>query len=330
MKAVVVDSFDGSGSLSLVDLPDPVPGPGQIQITVRASGVGHTDIASRRGEFARFPEPGFVPGTEAAGVVTATGDGVDDAWLGRRVFAVLPDGGGYAELVTVRTDAALAELPAQVSASEAVALGGNALTALFMLERAQVAAGECVLVRGAGGGVGLMATQVGAYFGAVVTAVTSSAARGERLLGLGASTVLNRSLGEDRAPGEDRARAEGATYDIVIDPVCGPDLARHIGRLRPNGRYVLCGAAGGMPGPDFASGLRGRFYQSPSLLMLSMRSFSPERMRSGLKAIFELAARGALRGVVDEELSLGDASRAHDKLESGAVFGKLVLTPTCL
>ncbi|GAA3123201.1 zinc-dependent alcohol dehydrogenase family protein [Planomonospora alba] len=291
-------SFDDGGALRLVDLPDPVPGPGQTLIEVEAAGVGHVDVMSRRGQDPGFPVPGFVPGLEVAGVAEATGE---------RVYAML-GGGGYAEWAVADEVVAL---PPELSPAQAVALGVNALTAWLLLERAGVTAGESVLVRGASGGVGLMAAQMAAHLGAEVTAATRSAAHAGRLGGLGLST----------RDGED------AAYDVVVDPVAGADLGRHLGRLRPGGRYVVCGAAGGFPAPDFAAGLLGRFQHSPSLLMFSLSSVGAERRRSGLKTVFDLAARGALRGVTDEVLPLAQASLAHERLESGAAFGKVVLRP---
>ncbi|MFC4059329.1 zinc-binding alcohol dehydrogenase family protein [Planomonospora corallina] len=298
MKAITVHSFGDGGVLRLVDLPDPVPGPGQTLVEVEAAGVGYVDVMSRRGQDPGFPAPGFVPGLEVAGVVRGTGE---------RVYALL-DGGGYAELA-VADD--VVELPPEVSPAQAVALGVNALTALLLCERAGVAPGESVLVRGASGGVGLMAAQVAAHLGAAVTASTRSAAHAGRLGGLGFST----------RDGED------AAYDVIVDPVAGPDLGRHLGRLRAGGRYVLCGAAGGLPAPDFAAGLLGLFPRSPSLLMFSLSSVDAAGRRSGLKTVFDLAARGVLRGVAGETVPLAQASLAHERLESGAVFGKVVLSP---
>ncbi|GGK62136.1 oxidoreductase [Planomonospora parontospora subsp. parontospora] len=300
MKAITVHSFDDGGALHLVDLPDPVPGAGQTLIEVEATGVGYVDVMSRRGQYPGFPEPGFVPGLEVAGVVRGTGE---------RVYAMLGGGGGYAELAVA--DDVVVELPPEVSPAQAVALGANALTASLLLDRAGVAPGESVLVRGASGGVGLMAAQVAAHLGAEVTASTRSAAHAGRLAELGFST----------RDGED------ASYDVVVDPVAGAELGRHLGRLRPDGRYVVCGAAGGLPAPDFAAGLVGLFPNSPSLLMFSLSSVGPERLRSGLKTVFDLAARGVLRGVADAAVPLAQASLAHERLESGTVFGKVILRP---
>ncbi|MEV6718520.1 zinc-binding dehydrogenase [Lentzea sp. NPDC051208] len=317
MKAVVLKAFGGAENLVLADLPDPRPRPGEVLVEVEAAGVGHVDVMSRRGEFGGSFSPGFVPGIEVAGVVVGTGEDVDDAWVGRRVHAMLDQtGGGYAELVTANVEDVVA-LPDQVGAAEAVALGFNALTALTSLERAQVRKADKVLVRGAGGGVGLMATLLGVHLGAAVTAVTSSALRGERLTALGTSTVVNR-LADAQAYEE---------YDIVIDPVGGPEFDRFLEKLAPNGRYVLCGGVAGFPTPDFGSTLLGRFTASPTLLMLSLSSISRAELRARMEKLLELVAGKTVVSPIDETFPLAAAAQAHDKLESGAAFGKIVLVP---
>ncbi|MFJ6673364.1 zinc-binding alcohol dehydrogenase family protein [Actinosynnema sp. NPDC091369] len=315
MKAVVLKAFGGVENLVLADLPDPRPRPGEVLVEVRAAGVGHVDVMSRRGEFGG--SPGSVPGIEVAGVVVAAGGDVDDAWVGRRVYAMLDrTGGGYAELVTADVEAVVA-LPDQVGEADAVALGFNALTALTSLERAEVRRADKALVRGAGGGVGLTATLLGIHLGAAVTAVTGSARRGERLAALGASTVVNR-LADAQAYEE---------YDIIIDPVGGPEFDRFLEKLAPNGRYVLCGGVAGLPTPDFGSILLGRFTASPTLLMLSLSSISRAELRARMEKLLELVADRTIASLIDETFPLAAAAHAHDKLESGAAFGKIVLVP---
>ena len=192
MLAITVPAFGGPDVLRAAELPVPAPGPGQVLIAVESAGVGYVDVMARAGDYAPLAEPGFVPGLEAAGTVTATGDDVDPAWTGRRVYA-LTWRGAYAEQV-VADLAGVVPLPTGVDAETAVALGVNALVARTGLRRAGARAGERVLVRGAGGGIGVHAVQLAAAAGAEVTAVTSSAERGVRLRELGAAHVQDLSL----------------------------------------------------------------------------------------------------------------------------------------
>lgn len=133
-------------------------------------------------------EPGFIPGVEAAGTVAVVGEGVDAYSVGQRVFA-LTGRGAYAESV-VADARDVVRLPEGVSAAHAIAPGVNALVASLGLERANVKKGERVLVRGAGGSIGLMAAQLAALSGGEVTAITSSPERGDRLRGLGGGTAM--------------------------------------------------------------------------------------------------------------------------------------------
>ncbi|MFF3367126.1 quinone oxidoreductase family protein [Streptomyces misionensis] len=316
MKAVIVPSFGGAEVLAFVDRPEPDPGPGQVLVRVEAAGVGYVDVMARNGDYGPMAEAGFIPGLEAAGVVTALGEGVDERWAGQRVF-LWSQGGAYAE--TVAVDAAdTVPVPLGVSAAEAVALGVNALVARLGLERARIKEGERVLVRGAGGGIGLMAAQLATLAGAEVTAITSAPERTERLRKLGVAQVLDRHAGQDGSE---------YTYDVIVDPVSGADLGRYIATLRPNGRYLLVGSAGGVPTPDLFAGILAAYHDSPTLIAFSLNSVDAETVGRTAAELFELAAHGALRAVVDEQFPLAEARRAHERLESARVFGKITLHP---
>ncbi len=312
MKAVIVRS---SGDLAVVDAPEPVPGPGQVLVDVDAIGVGYVDVMARRGEYAYFPGAGSVPGLEVVGRVMAVGPNAPEALAGQRVLA-LPAFGGYAEKVVADTDRVF-PAPPGTDAADVVTLGVNALVAEGALHRAGAAAGERVLVRGAGGGIGVLATQIAHSRGAEVTVVTSSPARGERLRALGAARVVDRT--GSALPGE--------TYDVVVDTVAGPDLGKHLELLRPNGRYVLAGAVGGSPGPEAFASLLSHFHASPTLYAFSLNSLSPEDLRSSWARIVTLLADGRLSAVLDRRLPLTEADAALRLVESGKPFGKVVLSP---
>jgi len=323
MKAVIVPSFGNSTVLQVIDLTEPRPQPGQVLVQVEAAGVGYVDVMARNGDYQPLSEPGFVPGMEAAGTVAAVGDGVDEHWLGQRVFA-LTGRGAYAERVVADAHA-IVRLPEGLSAADAVALGVNALVASLGLERANVKEGERVLVRGAGGGIGLMAAQLAALSGGAVTAVTSSPERGNRLRDLGVAHVQDRTTRvHDRTTGQDGG---ADTYDIIVDPVAGPDLGRYIEKLRPNGRYVLVGAAGGAPAPDAFGSILTTYHNSPTLLAFSLNSVDADTVGAAAAELFGQAARGDLRAVIDEQIPLAEARRAHERLESTPVFGKITLRP---
>ncbi|MFE2378328.1 zinc-binding alcohol dehydrogenase family protein [Streptomyces sp. NPDC059398] len=314
MKAVVVDAFGGADALGLTEVADPVAGAGQAVVQVEASGVGFVDIMARRGEYQPLSVPGFVPGVEIAGVVTAAGEGVDAGWVGRRVFAVV-QGGGYAEQALVAADS-LATVPAAVSANEAVAIGVNGLVARVGLEKAGVGPGDSVAIRGARGGIGLMAVQQAAAQGADVTAVVSRTRPDDRLAEFGASRVVPSS--EAGFSGE---------YDVVLDTVGGDEIGVWVGRLASNGRFVLCGAAGGSPDAGFGKALLQHYHRSPTFIAFSLGSLPGAEIAPHAEALFEAAAAGRLRGVIHEALPMAQVRRAHELVEGGGLFGKVVLVP---
>lgn len=217
MKAVVIRTFGDPEGLEVVDVPAPVPAPGQVRIATEAIGVGGVDAVIRRGTLAAYGfREGHLLGSEVAGRVAAVGAGVDASWIGRRVWAFTGLSGGYAEQAVAAVEHVLA-LPDDLTGADAVTLGGSGVVAHFALERARFTPGETVLVRGAAGSIGITAVQLAARGGASAVAVTTSSAdRGARLRELGATHVLDRTgEGGPDAP---------VGFDVVIDVVGGPQL----------------------------------------------------------------------------------------------------------
>jgi NADPH2:quinone reductase len=311
VKAVAVQEFGGPGGLAVVDLPVPSPAAGQVLVTTEAIGVGGVDVLIRSGALAAYGfQDGHVLGGEIAGTVAEVGEGVDPSWIGKRVWAFAGLGGGYAELAVVPA-ATLVPLPEAVSPVDAVTLGTSGMVAHFGLRHARFAPGESVLVRGAAGGIGIMAVQLAARGGAGTVAVTtSSAGRGERLRELGATHVL----------GRDGGGAEG--FDVILDVVAGPDLPSFFARLNPNGRLVTVGMVAGEPPADFGKELLAAFRKSMSFATFSADTVSQAERTAVTADLFT----GGLRAVVHEVLPLEQAALAHRKLDSGEVFGRIVLT----
>ncbi|GAA4685033.1 zinc-binding dehydrogenase [Frondihabitans cladoniiphilus] len=311
--------------MALVDLPEPEAGPGQVVIETEAIGVGGVDAVIRRGTLGGFGfAPGHVPGSEVAGTVTHVGDGVDTTWLDRRVWAFTGTGGGYVERAVAKIGDVIA-LPEGLSSVDAVTLGSAAPVAHFALEHARFAAGESVLVRGASGSIGIAAVELAARGGAGLVAVTtSSAERGQRLRGFGATVVLDRQ-GHEANP--DSPRDAPPPFDVIIDIVGGADLPLFVDRLAPNGRLVVVGVVAGMPPADFGMTLLRTFQQSRSIATFSLDTV-PTASRDGYRAqAFAAAARGELHAVVDDVLPLDQAVEAHRRMDAGSVFGRIVLVP---
>ncbi|KIA65166.1 zinc-binding dehydrogenase [Nocardia vulneris] len=320
MKAVTFPAFGAPEILAVVDLPDPSPAAGEVLIVTEAIGVGGLDALIRSGALTAYGStPGHVLGSEVAGTVAAVGDGVDTAWIGRRVWAHTGLSGGYAERA-VAPAATVVPVPEAVSAAAAVTLGSSAMVAHFALRHAHFAPGESVLVRGAAGGIGVMVVQLAARRGAGSVAVTtSSAERGERLRKLGATHVLDRhGRGGPDAP---------ADYDVIIDIVGGAAVSAFLGGLAPNGRMVVVGAMGGMPPADFAAPMIAAFQKSLSFATFSADTVPGPEISAAIAELFAAAGRGELEAVVHKELSLTDAVLAHRLIDAGEVFGRVVLVP---
>jgi len=286
MRAIV--SKGAQTALEVIDFAALAAGAGEVVINVRAIGVGRVDLIMRQ-----VMPADFVPGIEAAGVVTAVGADVDRQWIGRRVFARMQTG-AYAEEV-VASSAALVALPDGVTFEAAVGSGVNALVAHFCIAKAGLTADETVLVRGARGGIGHLVVQMAKNLGAQVI-------EGHR----------------DSAP---------VSADVVIDLVAGPDTGAYLGQLNANGRYVIAGISAGMPPADFAGCLLADFRRSRSLITLSLDTVEEEVMNGAAAQIFNEVAAGRTTPAIAETFALDQVNAALRLLETGGVVGKLVLVP---
>ncbi|MFD7159388.1 alcohol dehydrogenase catalytic domain-containing protein [Kribbella sp. NPDC059898] len=318
MKAVAIKTFGGPEGLSVVELPEPEPGSGQVRIAVEAIGVGGVDVLIRSGSLSAFGfREGLVPGSEVAGTVVAVGPDTDPAWIGQRVWAFTGLGGGYAEQAIAAVEDVV-PLPPGLSPAGSVTLGSSGVVAHFGLAQAHFRRGESVLVRGAAGSIGILTVRLAAQGGASAVAVTtSSAERGELLRTVGATHVLDRS----------GAGAGPAAYDVIIDVVAGPELPSFLGRLRPNGRLVAVGALAGPPPADLGTALMANFRKSLTFATFSADTVPPADRRTVRVAQFAAAAAGQLPMVIHDQLPLDDAVVAHQKMDAGEVLGRIVLVP---
>ncbi|MEV7596007.1 zinc-binding dehydrogenase [Kitasatospora sp. NPDC089797] len=320
MRAVSIRTFGDPAGLQVVDLPEPAPGPGQVRIATEAIGVGGVDAVIRRGALAAYGfRSGHILGSEVAGSVVEVGEGVDPAWTGRQVWAFTGLSGGYAEQAVASVDDVL-PLPPGLTGTDAVTLGGSGVVAHFALDRARFTPGDALLVRGAAGGIGITAVQLAAGAGAGAVAVTtSSPERGARLRELGATHVLSRSGdGGPDAP---------AGFDVVIDVVAGPELPLFLDRLNDGGRYLAVGMLGGPPPADFGMRMMDAFRRSLSFATFSSDTVPGPERQAVRASQFARAARGDLRSVVHEVLPLDQAAAAHRAMDTGEVFGRIVLVP---
>lgn len=314
MKAVVVEAFGGPENLQFRDVDTPKLKPHEALVGIEFAGVGFVDVMAREGRY-RFTDPGFIPGLEVIGIVIDIGNAVDQRWLKRRVVAFPSSGGGYAQYIAVK-EGDLIDAPESISPQDALAIGLNGLVAAFSLSRAGVRSGDQVLIRGAGGGIGQLATQLAAGLGAEVTVTTSSISRGRRLQELGAARTWNRL---------DDPALRPHSFDVVVDAVAGSEVSPFLNTLRDNGRYVICGGIEGSPAADFGKVLMENFHRSPSFFALSLNSITSIDRSKALTDLFSKFSAGEIVSVIDSVSPLSEAHIAHGRLESGASFGKILL-----
>ncbi|MGM0390019.1 MAG: zinc-binding dehydrogenase [Natrinema limicola] len=324
--------------IEIRDEPEPEIGPEDVLVDVRASAVNHTDIWIRRG---LEGEPPLTTGIDVSGVVAETGHAVDGLTVGDRVvlywnttycgecefchagettlcpgyggLGVTRDG-GHAEYVAVAAEHAVA-LPDDVSFVAAASVPSNFGTAWrALVTRADVGPQDDVLVVGATGGVGHGAVQIAAHAGATVYACTSSSEKAERLRELGADHIIDYSDVEiDEAIKES---TDGRGIDVVFDSVGGPVYSQTIKSLVRGGRLVTIGTT---LGDADAAMLPHVFWKQ--LSVIGATGCTRAEFDDLLDAVFD----GAVRPVVDETIGLEEIPDAHERLEDGDVFGKIIV-----
>ena len=242
MRAVHVVRVEGPAGVEVVDVPEPASGPGELLVEVHAVGVSFPDLLLSKGAYQLKPEPPFQLGVDFAGVVRETPSGSGFS-AGDRVACCLPYGGG-AELVAVSAENAF-PLPAGMSFAQGAALPMNYLTAQFALaSRAQLRAGETVLVHGAAGGVGTATLQVAKGYGARTIAVVSTDEKADVARAAGADEAVLTDGFLDAVKGH----TEGVGVDVVVDVVGGELFTDSLRALAPLGRLLVVGfTAGSIP-----------------------------------------------------------------------------------
>lgn len=244
MQAVLVSQWTTFDSLSITDQPAPVATAGELKIRVQAVGIGFAMSLVVQGKYQRKPPLPFIPGTEVAGIVVETGSGADRFKPGDRVVAVV-DWGGLAEEVVAK-QVNVFPLPDSLEFSRAIGLTNSYATtcaALTWRRLLDVQAGECLLVHGAGGGVGLAAVEIGKILGAKVIATASSSKKLEAAQAHGADHLINYREADFREAVLELT--EGRGVDAVYDPVGGEVFAQSLRCMAPEARIMPVGFAGG-------------------------------------------------------------------------------------
>ncbi|MFD9733980.1 NAD(P)H-quinone oxidoreductase [Umezawaea sp. NPDC059074] len=321
MYAITIREPGGPDVLEWTEVPDPVPGPGEVLLDVAASALNRADLLQRQGFYPPPPGASEILGMECSGTVAALGEGVTGWRVGDEVCALLA-GGGYAQKVAVPA-AQLLPLPDGVDLVTAAALPEVACTVWSnVVMHAKLSAGELLLVHGGAGGIGTHAIQVGKALGARVAVTAGSAERLARCAELGADITVNYR--------EQDFVAEVEAADVVLDNMGAKYLDRNVDVLALGGRLVVIGLQGGVSGELNLGKLMAKLGTVSGTRLRSRPVDGPgskgEIVAAVREGLWPLVAAGKVKPIVHDVVPMSEAAAAHRALESGGdVFGKLLL-----
>jgi zinc-binding alcohol dehydrogenase/oxidoreductase len=333
MKAIVLRQPGGPEQLHLEEIPTPEPGPGEVLIALQAAALNRRDILMRSRPEMMDMMP-FIPGSDGAGVVAATGTGVNRPKEGDEVviypslwwgifeshpsedFQILggPTDGTYAQFIRIPAENVFPK-PTHLSFEEAAAFPLAGLTAWrALISKAQVKPGERVLIPGAGSGVATFALQIARLAGAQVYVTSHSDQKLQRAMDLGADGTVNYTQRD--WPDEIRRISRGG-FEVVIDSVGAATFNPALDLLVPGGRMVSFGSTSGT---DTSLEIRQLYRKQISLMGTTMGS--PQEFAQMLATV----NGGKIKPVIDSTFPLGEAGAAHRRLEDQEQFGKVILT----
>jgi putative PIG3 family NAD(P)H quinone oxidoreductase len=324
MRAICIREPGGPEVLELRELPDPLPGPGEIRVKVHATALNRADLLQRRGLYPAPPDsPADIPGLEFAGVVEVLGPRASRFKVGDKVMGVV-GGGAYAERLVLHERAAVRS-PAGMDLTQAAAIPEAYFTAFdALILQAGLRSGERLLIHAVGSGVGTAAVQVARLIGArtLGTARSEEKLRKAQRLGLETAIVAR----EPKFAEEVKKATGGAGVDVVLDLVGGAYLEENVRALAPRGRQVVVGLVAGTSAPLNLGALLAKRLEIRGTVLRSR----PLEEKIAVAQAFErqiLPAldSGALRPVVDEVMPMAEVQQAHRRMESNETFGKLVL-----
>ncbi|MEU5566112.1 zinc-binding dehydrogenase [Micromonospora musae] len=320
MRVIEVAAFGGPEVLTLTEVPEPAPRPGEVRVEVAAADVLWVETAIRRGAGGthfqvRAP---YRPGVGVAGIVSAVGEGVDPAWTGRRVVTRTDERGGYLERAVVPVDNLL-PVPDGVSLPDAAALLHDGVTAMGLLDQVPLRPGDRVLVTAATGGLGALLVQEARAAGGYVVAACRGSAKRAAAYELGADLAVDYT--EPGWTGLVRAATGG--LDVVLDGAGGGYGRAAFDLLRAGGWFSAHGTPAGefaVPDADAAAA------QGITVLSIADVQFDTERRRRHLRAALDAAAAGRIKPLIGQTFPLHRAADAHRAIEDRSAIGKTLLT----
>lgn len=322
MKAVLCKEFGPASSLVLEETADPVAKPNEVVLDIHAAGVNFPDTLIIEGKYQIKPPFPFSPGGEAAGVIASVGDKVSHLKPGDRVMG-LTGYGSFAEKIAVDASRIL-PIPKNMDFVTAAGFSMTYGTSMHALkQRAELKAGETLLVLGASGGVGLAAVEIGKAMGARVIAAASSAEKLEVARAAGADELINYSEVSLKDAVKELTKGQGA--DVIYDPVGGDLFDQAVRSINWKGRLLVVGFASGRI-PEFPVNLA--LLKGSSIVGVFWGSFAarePQTNRENFEALFAWFTEGKLKPLVSEKFRLDQYEDALNILTSRKAVGKVVV-----
>ncbi|QCW03219.1 NADPH:quinone oxidoreductase family protein [Natrinema pallidum] len=324
MRAIEVSEYGDSEQLEVIEAEKPEPGEGEVRIDIEAAGINFADIMQRRGHYPDGPEAPYVPGMEAAGVVDAVGDGVEELSEGDRVVGML-DTGGYAESVTAPADL-LFPIPDAMRFEEAAGFPVQFLTAhACLFEWGGLEADESVLIQAVAGGVGTAAVQLASNAGAEVFGTASTQEKLDLAADLGCDHPINYTETDFREVVDEETDGEGV--DLVLESVGDDVFERSLDAMAHFGRMVTYGVASGVPAEVSNQRLLFENKTVKGFHLGQAATHDPSRVMKAVPELTDGFASGDLEVILGESFALEDAAEAHQYIEDRKSSGKVVLKP---
>jgi NADPH2:quinone reductase len=325
MRALVCNAYGPPESLVIEQRDDPKPGAKQLVVDVAAAGINFPDVLVIAGKYQVKTEPPFVPGNEAAGIVSAVGDGVNGFAVGDRVVG-MTQGGAFAEKCVVDASKCM-PLPERLDFDQAAGFTVTYGTSYHALKQStKLQAGETLLVLGAAGGVGITAVEIGKVIGAKVIAAASSDEKLAFAREAGADETINYSKVALRDAIRELSGDKGV--DVVYDPVGGELAQQALRSLAWHGRYLVVGFAAGDI-PNFPANIA--LLKEASIIGVwwgTWAAKNPQSQVQNVQEMMSLVAAGKLKPRVTEAYSLDDYVKAFAAITERRARGKVILRMT--
>ncbi len=327
MRAVVLNEYGSLDNLSLTEFADPVPGPEDIIVDVRATAVNYVDLVIISGKYQFKPDVPFVPGKGPAGIVKSVGSDVTDFAPGDRVVA-MAEQGGYAGLTPIHRNNCY-HLPDSMSFTDAASMALVYDTAWFSLaERGRFTEGESVLVLGASGGVGLAAVQLVRAMGGHALAGIANPEKADLVRDAGAEAVIDLAADNLRDSLRDQVFAvtDGRGADVVIDPLGDDIFDAALRAVAWRGRMVVIGFAAGRIPSLKANYLLVKNIDVGGLQISDYRRRRPDLTAKCFEQIFALYTEGKISALPTVTHPIDDFRQALQDVQDRKVRGRIVLT----